>query len=412
MGPGVDIWFDPAELAPRAVALQSYPEDLRRQYRAAAVAALASLVYVVLQAVVHRAALAMGAPVPVLIARFQTQGRTLDLDAGDQAIYAIAQAVEAALLYEGPVRMQGLVAALDNGTDARRAATLLGYKKRGAAFALLSAFPLHVRAPARHTIAKVAAIVYGTRPCDSCPALPDADGYLFQVKTYLADQDEAAAGYRVAVQHMRSYVVDSRDAFANPTVIIEEIAELRRLGYTHILLISSHFGNRRINRTAPRHAPHTQPVFVDDVASEIPGRAAVHAAPRRVRRISPAPADGRRIRLRDDQAAAHQDMLPAQQSAASRRLIPVYTFATLDIVGEDTELTPRPQSGFCTYFLATDFNAARNPEWRAEVQANILDARSGMQESLIAMLRALHFLEAEKLPRKRVFSPVLIPSAG
>jgi hypothetical protein len=99
-------------------------------------------------------------------------------------------------------------------------------------------------------------------------------------------------------------------------------------------------------------------------------------------------------------------MLPAQHSGASRRLIPVYTFATLDVVGDDAE---RPQSGFCTYFLDSDFNAVRNPEWRTEVQSNILDARSGVQESLIAVLRALHFLEAEKQPRKQVFSPVLDP---
>jgi hypothetical protein len=404
MGAGIDVWYDPELLTPKDGRGQRYGEDQRRQFRAAGVAALTTLIYVVLQTVVRRSAEAVGQPVSVLLARFQTQGRLAAPDAGDQAVYAAAQAVETALLREGPTRMQGLVTAIEQGENAQRSAQQLGYKKQGAAYALFSIAPVTISAPTPYAIGKVAAIVYTTRPCDSSPDLPEADGYLFLARTYLAEQAGGSAGYRLGCDRMQSYVVESREAFVNPTIIVEEIARLRGLGYTHILLISNHFGNRRLNRSAQRHAPHTQTIFVDEVATKFPDvrlymlRRDVFPA-FRLRRRSDGESAFEVTRL-----AAHQGLTPAHQDLAVKQLIPIYTIATLGIVGADTENTPRPQSGFCTYFLDTD-SQVRNLEWFEEVRANILGPRPEARESLLAVLRGLHFLESEKRPRKYVLEP-------
>jgi hypothetical protein len=329
--------------------------------------------------------------------RFQQQGKTAAKDEGDHWIYAISQAVESALMRDLPVRMQGLVA---DGLNHH-------YKARGAAFALSAAFPLIVATNSLPSVNKVAAVVYSTRPCDDHPQTKDTDGFIFRAKTYLAEAvNETSVGYRLSFDRMQTHVVETRDSFKSPKLIVEEVSRLQAQGYEHIILVSSHFGNRRINRSAQRHSPHTQTAFLDEVASKFPHvslymlRRDVFPATR-LRTRSKAESAFEAVRISD-----HDEFAFDQGDGVLRQLIPVYTFATLAIVGNDD--AARPQSGFCTYFWDADYQV-KNSEWRERVRSNLLGSGNSVRDCLLAVLRGLHFLEAEKQPEGGVFKPVLDP---
>jgi hypothetical protein len=106
--------------------------------------------------------------------------------------------------------------------------------------------------------------------------------------------------------------------------------------------------------------------------------------------------------------ADHQEFAIDPADTLLKQLLPIYTFATLSIVGTDE--ASRPQSGFCTYFLDTDYQV-RNVEWREQSRANLVGVNPGARASLIAVLRGLHFLEAELQPEGALRRAVLDPFA-
>jgi hypothetical protein len=251
-------------------------------------------------------------------------------------------------------------------------------------------------------------VIYTTRPCDDFPGSDDNAGFIFQAKTYRADavSDNPMGGYQLAFDRMQSHVVETRDAFKSPKLIVEEVSRLQEMGYEHIILISSHFGNPRINRSAQRHSPHTQTAFLDEVASKF-----AHVSLYMLRR-DVFPATRLHTRTRSESAfeavriSDHDDFVIDQGDGVLKQLIPVYTLATLTIVGKDE--AARPQSGFCTYFWDADYQV-RNSEWRERVRSNLLGSSNGSRDCLLSVLRGLHYLEAEKQPEGGVFKPVLDP---
>ncbi|MGZ8181826.1 MAG: hypothetical protein ACXWT1_07705 [Methylobacter sp.] len=392
---GIDIWYDPERLKFRQ--RQDFPEEDQRQYRAAAGAAMAILVYVVLQLLSEKLSRPSSEAIPALMMRFQKQGKKAAKDEGDHWVYAISQAIESALMRDMPVRMQGLV---DDGIHAN-------HKAKGAAFAISAAFPLIVGTNQKSAVDKIAALIYTTRPCDDHPGSSETDGFIFRAKTYLAQAVEhPIAGYRLAFDRMQTHVVETQDNFKSPKLIVEEVSRLQALGYEHIILMSSHFGNRRINRAAQRHSPHTQTVFLDEVAQKFP-----HVSLYMLRR-DVFPATRLYIRTKTESAfealriSDHDEFSSSSGPGMLKQLIPVYTFATLTIVGKDE--AARPQSGFCTYFWDED-HQVKNSEWRERVRGNLLNASNSIRGCLLQVLRGLHFLEAEKQPDGGVFKPVLDP---
>jgi hypothetical protein len=394
MGSGVDVWYEPELLRRRN--RSGISEQDQHQYRAAAVTALAVLVYVFLQLLVDRCTRARGRRPTTLMLRFQTQGKGTPDTEGDPLVYAAAQAVESALMRDAPVRMQGIVL---QGSD-------LQWKERGTVAALASALPFCMSTIDSPALAKVAVIVYATRPCDEHPDVPDADGHVFRAKTYLAQRVENGfQGYRFNFDRMQTHVVSSHNDFRSPKLIVEEISRLRDQGFDHVILQSSHFGRRRLNASAERHSPHTQTSFLEEVAAKF---ADVNVYMIR-RDVFPAT----RLRKRDSHESAfevlrlaeHQELTAERPDGLLKQLVPIFTFATLAIVGNDD--VARPQSGFCTYFLDTDYQV-QNPEWRERVRANLL-GDSPVRDSLLAVLRGIHFLEAEKAPLAEVCQPVLDP---
>jgi hypothetical protein len=395
MSAGIDICYDPERLKYRNH--PKFIEEDSRQYRAAAAVSMTVLVYVVLQVLSEKLVSQTKKSLPALMVRFQQQGKYAEKNEGDHWVYAISQAVESALMRDMPIRMQGIVA---DGVNAH-------YKAKGAAFALSAAFPMVVTTNHLPTVSKVAALIYTTRPCDDHPGTDDTDGFIFRAKTYLAEAiNKPSAGYRMAFDRMQTHVVETRQAFKNPKLIVEEVSRLQALGYEHIILISSHFGNRRINRSAQRHSPHTQTAFLDEVATKFP-----HVSLYMLRRdVFPATRLHKRTKAESAFEAVrisdHDEFDLDQGEGVLKQLIPVYTFATLAIVGNDD--AARPQSGFCTYFWDADYQV-KNSEWRERVRSNLLGSGNSVRDCLLNVLRGIHFLEAEKQPDGGVFKPVLDP---
>lgn len=396
-GAGVEIQYDLDMLKLKRQSNEAEKER-SQQLRAAAVAAFTVLVYVTLWEVQRR----VRATVPKLtipMLRMQHSGRKLtreeDANDGNTAVYAASQAIERALHREGTVKLQGLT--IQGDEHAAR------WKRRGALGALLGGQPLEFKLEG--SLDKVALMTYVTRPCDSHPSHAEADGYIFMSRTYVAQLENGVAVLRPL--RMRSRLVESRKEFNNPQPILEEVGRLRAEGFRHVMLLSQHFGNRHIGRAAERNAPHGTLEFLDQAFERFPE---MHLYPMR-RDIFPAT----RLRRRERGESAfevvnfkdHQDMYDQAQEVL-RSVMPVYTFATLTVVGEESD-RQRPQSGFCTYFFDVE-QRITDVERSLTVQQNILGFgdSSEVRKSLVSVLRAIHFCECEKLQGAALL-PVLDP---
>jgi hypothetical protein len=395
-GHGIDVEYD---LRPLTLTKKKDDEKARaEQLRTAIVAAMGILVYVVLFELIQRAKSARPELTMTLVRLQQTgklKDRESDAQDGNTAIYALSQALERALSRELPVKLQGLT----TEDDARGT---LKWKNRGALAALLGG--QSVRFAQEGALDKVAVVSYVTRPSDVHPTYPEADGYLFISRTYVADSKDGQTTLKV--DQMLSRLVDSRKDFGIPHLILEEIARLRKAGYQHILMLSHHFGNRHIGRAAERHSPHATLQFLDEAASRFSD---VFLYPLR-RDVFPAT----RLRKRDSQESAfevvrydaHQKMYQEGAADVLRSLLPVYTFATLHVVGDEG----RPQSGFCTYFFDAEHRLS-DFTLRETTRANILGTGEAEEKrrSLISVLRAIHFMESEKPSDRARLLPVLDP---
>lgn len=395
---GIEVQYDLDML--RRSRLKDDEKARAEQLRSAALAAFTLLVYIALWELQRRIRGDRRDMVTVML-RLQHTGRKLsreeDANDANTAVYAASQAIEKALAREGTIKLQGLTTIAGGGSST------LHWKRRGALYALLGGQA--TRFKMEGALDKVALLTYVTRPCDSHSAHSDADGYLFVSRTYVANNDEKGSVLRAV--RMRSRLVESRKDFKNPQPILEEIARLRTDGYSHVMLLSHHFGNRHIGRAADRHAPHGTLEFLDEAVQRFPDMTLYTLR----RDVFPAT----RLRKRDTSESGfevlnfkdHQEMYDAQSHDILRGILPIYTFATLAVVGDEGE---RPQSGFCTYFFDVD-QRITNLEARETVRANIMGVNHGgeVRKSLISVLRAIHFMESEKPAGKSVLLPVLDP---
>lgn len=391
-GCGIDLEYEA-----KALALSRKPDDKthHEQMRAATCTAFAMVVYLVVWEVVRRAkALAGNEQLTALMLRLQPKGKEVADTDGNAAVYTIAQAVERALSRELPVRMQGFHTAGSTHTES--------YRRQGALAALRGGSPM--RTQAAGAADPIALLTYATRPCDTHPLYPDADGFIFTMRSYKADHQGEAM--MLSPDRVRTRLVDSRAAFRDPQPILEEIARLRNDGYRHIMLLSHHFGNRHIGRAADRHSPHGAFEFLDEASKRFPD---TYLYPLR-RDVFPATRLHRRTATESAfevlDFSEHQQMVDTKVAHLRRGLMPIYTFATLDVVVE----AGRPQSGFCTYFFE-DEPRLSNVQWRETVRQNMLGIGQGapVRSALISVLRTLHYLESEKLARRTQPLPMLDP---
>ncbi len=400
LGCGIDIEYEIRPLSLSLTKSRSASDSEKanlEQWRTVSCTAFALVAYLAIWEVLKRAKAVEGMEsLAAYLLRLQPKGRESFSTDGNAAVYTISHAIERALCRELPVKMQGFLTQGEQKTTE--------WRKRGTLVALQGGFPLETRLRESSTVDRVALISYVTRPCDMHPMKPDADGFLFVSRTYRADGHQG--GFRLYMDAMQSRLVDTRKAFREPQLVLEEIARLRAVGYKHVILLSHHFGNRHIGRAADRHSPHGSFEFLEEASSKFPD---VFVYPLR-RDVFPAT----RLHKRLGSESAfevlsfkeHEKMFDAQERDMLRSLMPIYTFATLAVVGEDG----RPQSGFCTYFLDVEQRLSAF-EWSETVRQNILGIGAGkpVREALIGVLRGLHYIESEKSAAKMQVLPVLDP---
>lgn len=396
VGCGISFEYDERTVALSKKSAKNAEKEEAEQWRSSACASFAMVAYLVLWEFVRRIRSLGGLDqLAVQLLRLQARGKDTKPEEGASAVYAACQAIERALSRELLVKMQGF----NTQGDANTAA----YRKQNSLVALQGSFPLSSAIGGR--LDKVAVISYVTRPCDSHPYFPDADGFLFVSRSFCADRQ--GEHMRLSVDRMQSRLVDSRKAFREPQLIQEEIARLRERGYRHIILLSHHFGNRHIGRAAERHAPHSTHEFLESASTKFPDVLLYSLR----RDVFPAT----RLHTRSHSESSfeatsfvdHQRMYEQSERDLLRGLQPVYTFATLAVVREEG----RPQSGFCTYFFDIEQRLS-NLEWSEAVRQNILgttDEGKAAQETLVGVLRGLHYLESERAATKYQVLPVLDP---
>jgi hypothetical protein len=400
-GAGIEVQYALDMLTMRKQQDQKENEK-REQFRAASYIAFTLLTYITLWDLQRRVRTAHPETAMSMV-RLALTGKqdSAEEDANDPytAVYAVSQALEKALAREGAIKLQGMTTSLGKKDKPKS----LSWKRRGALHALLGGQRLKFELEG--DLDKVALVTYVTRPCDEHPAHADADGYLFMSRTYVAERGEGGAMLRCL--NMRSRLVESRKDFKDPKPILEEIARLKLDGFQHVMLLSHHFGNRHIGRAAERHAPHGTLEFLDAAVKGFPEmrlyplRRDMFPATRLHQRA--ASESGFEVLSFKD----HQKMYEATSAEALRSILPVYTFATLAVVGQDDE---RPQSGFCTYFYDVEQRIS-DIEVAKLTEQNILGlgGRDGIRRSLVSMLRGIHFMESEKPAEKTVQRPVLDP---
>lgn len=376
---------------------------------AASVTATAIILYVVLR--VLRTQFSVGETAPrMLILRMQSEGRGArrdeDLFAGSHGLFAVANAVEQVLGTEALVFMQGL--ALDVSESDRR------WQLGGTFSALKSAFPVRLKHPTLTSAGPVALVSYSTRPCGRDPTGDGGDQHVFSARTYLAVSDSASgvdSGPGLHLAHVRNLVhVQSAREFENPIIFLEEIDRLYAKGCRHIMLLWNHFGARKIGRGANRHAPHANRRFLGRLAQEFRDATVytlsldVFQATRLTNRRD---AVGRHA-FEVSHVREHEAFWHAAELGLRDELIAFYTFATLSVVGDEQR---RPQSGFCTYFLETSARADEALEWSLAAQTNLIGQGRdpALRDLLLAVLRGVHYLHAEREPKDGLLRPCLAP---
>lgn len=375
-----------------------------KQYHAAAVAAFVVLVYCCLWRIIQKLKQSDNS-VPIefttLMLRLQEMGKESDEKSGDSYVYAAAQALEAILSEDTPIRMQGAVLQNLNGKNSK-------YIKPSIFNALLSVFPIAISTSNTPTVPKIGLISYATRPCDEMSFFnEDEKGYLFLTQSYIAKAiNEPFSGYELKMERMQSDVVDSPQQLKKQRLVQEEIGYLKAQGCQHIILLSHAYGGRRINRSADYNSQLTNKDFLEEVFQTFP-ELTIYTMVRDV-----FPATRLRKRLRDEaafeilRAGDHTSFLQSMEKVRVRDVIPVYTFATLFAIQEDK----RPQSGFCVYFLVSDQRVS-NIDWTERARQHLVnpEQQSSVHPCLISVLRGLHFIEAEKGVQNGQLIPVLDP---
>ena len=377
------------------------------QFHTTCLVALNILMYVTLSAIVKRAQAITGKPLAVNILRIPCKQNPEDMETGskirhspDDIIYACSRALEKALCRDTLTRTQGLV--VTSLTD-----DFKNFKKKGILQALLASQPLLI--PKQGSLDKVAVIVYVTRPADVFPNMAtDKQGYIFVSKTFTADAQDSQK-MLVSVDNMRTHLINKVEDFDQPP-ILNEIARLSSLGYKDIILVSHHVHGRKIGRTANRHINHLSKAFLEQANQKFED---VNLYPLIREEFSAV-----RLKKRYEESAFeavgldnHQALFKDYSLTNRRELTPLYTFATLHVIGNN-EKDKRPQSGFSTYFFNYDSRVGTNKQKAETTRANALglsNTETGVRDSIVSILRSLHVLECEKSIGKNILLPVLDP---
>jgi hypothetical protein len=240
---------------------------------------------------------------------------------------------------------------------------------------------------------------------------------LFTLRTYRAQavthqfssESEPGHAYRVWCDAVRIEVREAQAGEAVPPTVVEELRRLYDLGCRHVLLLAHRYGERRVGGSV-RYRLHDPANTLAALATQLPDLSVYPL----VRDTFPATRMRSRRATSEDafEILAPDEHLAGPDGVGELRhdYTPVYSLATLHVIGE----ARKPQSGVCTYFLLRE-QGGGSIERTERIRANLLlgeggSSTAGLRGDLVAVLRGLHYLEAERAPsREHFFQPVLDP---
>lgn len=257
---------------------------------------------------------------------------------------------------------------------------------------------------------KIAIVAYSIRPCDlfidaNYDKQTVKDTHLVLSKTYIINRLNDTTG---VLEHKKTltFLRDSSQTINSP--ILKEIDDLYKDGFTDILLISNSYAQRKVGRSASRHATDTSNGFLAKLQSSFPQANLYNiqktdvAATRLV--------DTKETNTTSAYVIANLGGHTSMKRVFSnfRELLPIFTLATFKFVGntpsknndgrkQGYEPPSRLQSGLSTYFYDSstfeNVDAEKLEKMRSILRAN----DDGFHESVVDSLQALHFFESEKI---------------
>lgn len=314
-----------------------------------------------------------------------------------EALYASVAAMELALAHTGSVRTQGLTFAPPGSPD-----DTFRHRIQGTLAACTAGLPLRFDWPG--TLDRLAIVTVAARPCaehDLDNTLDSAD-WLLVSRAYVVDRQTTDQA-RMTLLGMRSRITAREPSKSAADLIGEWGAYLTKHGLAKdLLVIHHHFGARRIGAAARRRAFWSAPEVHARLRKQLPDDACVYILQRDVLPVTRLMRRLSTLSAYEITELNHQPDWPR----GARDLRPIYTFATLHVVGRDE--AARPQSGLCTYFQITDdgFDQAYHERIRARLMGT---DESGVRSSLTAGLRMVHFFESEAQIRNELWQPTLDP---
>lgn len=294
----------------------------------------------------------------------------------DEAIYQQLKTVEFALSDRNPVSSQGLTLEPKE----------LEYRRKAAAWGLLSDLPARFSMGERPAVERVAVVAMTGRATDQLRnglgpvnAPDDGHGIFGEIITFEAEED----GWRI--QNPRRFIHSGRrgENLLTLGAVKAEIGHLAGQGFRKILFIAREFQAPRFGLSEKDRRPYLTPEVFDTLASEI-GECDVYP-------LIKGTYDGVRVgNLKPHQTLClvGGPLSPGLKSAVA----PFLTVANLRSVGTKRKTT---HSRCTTYYVAT--GAYSDPARSSRLTSELLTPGPA-QNTLRSVLLGLHFFRYEKVP--------------
>lgn len=319
----------------------------------------------------------------------------------EDALYAAVQAVELMLAHAWDTRSQGIIYQPQLQINDSQ----YKYRKAGMLAACTAGLPLSFDWPG--SLNRLAILTLSARPCSASEEGTSRWLLISRAYRLIRSNPHDPRQGQMALAGMESLFSRSDLAKDSADLIVQWLVRLKQAGFQDILLIYHHLGAKRIGAAALANAFWTDHEVYARLRQRIPEGIYLYLIQRTVLPVT-------RFATRPPGCSCYEisdlkglNGLRLFEEKVGRSLLPVYSFATFHVVGDQDE---HPQSALCSYFMLSDVawsELAEQESARARLMG--VGGTENVRASLIAGLRMLHFFESEAPIRRSVWVPTLDP---
>ncbi|AQT06563.1 hypothetical protein A0U91_16275 (plasmid) [Acetobacter persici] len=339
------------------------------------------------------------------ILKISPHGRLNAAETGSETVYAVFKALE--------INLRKLIRIKSQGYDAG-AANYQGYRKTAVRASLDSAFRITLEGSTPLSFCNTGIVDYEIRPSDTNSA-GDVLSFVTSVRTYLARTDNGRLN-SFSLERSQSYTgtdrADDVEATHSNAVVKSALDYLvDKCGCETIILIGRQHGDRRIGRAADRHRQADPEKFLESLRATYPTVKIIplvrkRAFVLRLKGLERGDSTAYEIIGATDHGTVTGTSVSNENCSS---LLPLYSVATMEVVGQKNQTDEtRPRSGLTTYSWLQGQSGDRYTDEIHRAREVLIDGGPA-QKSLASILRSIHYVETEKSPRNKIFSPVLNP---